>query len=291
GAPAGSRHRQRRRVRVPDRRAGRRAPGPVPARLPGLGPHLAAVGAGTGGCRPPGGRTVPARLRADRRPRRRLLPDRCPGQGCGRAPRGARRRRPGGHHRPRLGRHGDLRRRLVGARAVAPGGDRCRAALGLGGQGVPHLRPAAALLVHVLLPAPARRHRHRPGRPRVRRPALGGLVARLRRHRGSRPAQAVPARPCQPRRRPRVLPGDARRHPTRSLARGRAGGHAAADAPAHALPPRRRGRLHRGGHRRGGGGLPRRGQPGRDRARGGALPPPRAARRGEPADRRLRDGL
>jgi pimeloyl-ACP methyl ester carboxylesterase len=56
---------------------------------------------------------------------------------------------------------------------------------------------------------------------------------------------------------PRVLPGDARRHTPRSLARSRAGGHAAADATAHALPPRRRRRLHRGEHRRGVRGVPR----------------------------------
>ena len=44
-----------------------------------------------------------------------------------------------------------------------------------------HLRPAAAVLVHVLLPAPAGRHGGADGRPGVHRPAVGRLVARLRR--------------------------------------------------------------------------------------------------------------
>ena len=96
-------HGQRCRVRLPRRR--RR--GPLALCLHGFpdSAHtwrhlLPALADG----RLPRRRPVHARLRADRRARRRPLPDRGAGDGRARPARGARRRRQGGDHRPRLGR-------------------------------------------------------------------------------------------------------------------------------------------------------------------------------------------
>ena len=71
------------------------------------------------------------------------------------------------------------------------------------------LRPAAALLVHVLLPAPAGGDGGADGRPGVHRPAVGRLVARLRRRPrtcptsrtrcGTRPTWAPPSATTGPR--------------------------------------------------------------------------------------------
>ena len=176
--------------------------------------------------RVPRRRAVHAGLRAHRRSRRRPLPDAArsavdaialhealggDGERCSSATTGARIAAygAGGH----------------AARSVAPGRHRRGAASRRAGAGVLHLRPAAALLVHVLLPAPA----GRPGRAMndlgVHRPAVGGLVARLRRAPRTCPREGLPARPGEPRRRARLLPRHARhgrRGPARAVqSRGR----------------------------------------------------------------------
>ena len=96
--------------------------------------------------------------------------------------RGARRRRRRRAHRARLGRPRRLRRgrthpdaswrRLVTLAVPPPAAADQRLLL---------LRPAPAVLVHVLLPVAAGRHGGADGRPGVHRPAVGRLVARLRR--------------------------------------------------------------------------------------------------------------
>ena len=70
------------------------------------------------------GRAVHARLRADLAAPDGQLPGGRAGGRRQRAARRARRRRRRGAHRPRLGRHGDLRCRRARARALAPGRDR-----------------------------------------------------------------------------------------------------------------------------------------------------------------------
>ena len=106
-------------------------------------------------------------------------------------------------------------------------------------------RPAAAQLVHVLLPAPAGRPRRAGRRLRLHRPAVGGVVTRLRRHRGpALTCRQSLARPGQPAGGARLLPGHARRRP-RSI-RGSTPTQAATEArapAADALPARPRRRL------------------------------------------------
>ena len=72
---------------------GGRAAGAVPPRLPGHRPHVAPPAARAGRRRLPRRRAVHPWLRADRRPRRRPVPDRRAGRRRQRAPRRARRRR------------------------------------------------------------------------------------------------------------------------------------------------------------------------------------------------------
>ncbi len=116
--------RQRRRLRLSQRRAGRRTPGPVPARLPRHRPHLAVPAPPVGRCRVPRGGALHAWLRPDRGTRGRPLRHGNAGAGRLRAPPGAGRFRRRGDHRSRLGRVRHLRGRRRPARAVAASGRR-----------------------------------------------------------------------------------------------------------------------------------------------------------------------
>src|SRR3546814_20975429 len=107
---------------------------------------------------------------------------------------------------------------------------------GCGRRRLPHLRPAPAVLVHVLLPAPPSRHGGADGRPRVHRPPVGRLVARLRRIRRHTRREGLPAPPRQPVRPARLLPHDPARHRTRPPPPRRADHGQRDPPPAHALP-------------------------------------------------------
>ena len=126
-------------------------------------------------------------------------------------------------------------RRVVGM-AVPPGGAFAAALLG-------DLVQLKLSLVHVLLPAPVGRSRGRRQRPRLRRPALGRLVPRLRRVRGTGAGQAVVARSCQPRRRARLLPRHVGGWAEGPVPGRRPGCRPAGATPGHPLPPRRHRRL------------------------------------------------
>src|SRR5207302_285292 len=203
GAAPGHRGGQRAALRVAGDGPGRRSPGPVPARLPRLGLVLAPPSARAGPGRLPRRGPLPAGISPHRGPRRRPLPDRGPGGRRLRPPRRPGRRRPGRTRGPRLGGADQLRGRRPGPRAVAAGGRHGRAP----GPGrrlrLLLLRPAAAQLVHVLLPAPPGRGGRGPGRPGLHRPALGRLVPRLPGGPGARGGPLHPPRAARGRRRPR----------------------------------------------------------------------------------------
>ena len=247
--------RERRRVRVPRRPAGRAAGASASTASPTrahtwrhLLPRLA-----DGGYR--AGRTVHAWLRADRGARRRPLPDGRARRRRHRAARGARRRQARGDHRPRLGRvatygaAGHEPERW--AQVVAHGG-----AAGRRVAGVPHEhRAAEAQLVHVLLPAPA-------GRLVVAANDLAFIDVlwadwspgydAAERHRARQGRLARPGATCRPRSATTAATlGNGRRDP--ALDDVQAATQAGPD-PADALPARPRRRLHR---RRGRGGAAR----------------------------------
>src|SRR5215470_14647970 len=96
-------------------------------------------------------------------------------------------------------------------------------AYGAGSGAVQRLRAAQAVLLHLPVPRPARVRRGAGGQRSdvVPRPALAGLVARLRRRRGSGPGQGEPAAAGQPGRRHRLLPGGGGGGRFRRVARGR----------------------------------------------------------------------
>ena len=147
-------------------------------------PELAAAGL-------PRRRALPARLRPDAGSRRRALPGGGAGPRRQRAARGVRRRPRRRHRRPRLGRAGHLRRRGPPAEPLAPRRHRRGPPDGLHRHDAPHLRAAAAQLVHVLLPLPAGRGGAAARRLLVHRPPLARLVTGLRRRLGRRPGQGV----------------------------------------------------------------------------------------------------
>ncbi|MEZ5138225.1 MAG: hypothetical protein R2711_05520 [Acidimicrobiales bacterium] len=202
------------------------------------------------------------------------------------------RRRRGGDRRPRLGRARHLRGRGPHARALAaPSSPRS------------HRRPPVAqaffsydqlqtLLVHVLLPVAPRRPGRTDGRPGLHRPALGRLVAGVRRSEHAGRCKAALRDPANLAAAIGSLPGDARRRrPVPECDLVEAAGALRCPCPrsTSTAAPTAAGR---GAHRRRRPRRPpRRGQPGRARRRRRPLPPARAARGGEPAHRRLPDRL
>ena len=88
------------------------------------------------------------------------------------------------------GAQADLRRRRQRPGPLAEGRGHGGPRRPRAGRLVLHLRPDQAVVLHVLLPEPAGRRAGRRRRPGLHRPAVGGLVARLRRDRGPRPASA-----------------------------------------------------------------------------------------------------
>ena len=203
--------------------------GAVPARLPRLGPHVAPPPARARRRRLPRRRPVHAGLCTDRGARRRPLPNGGAGRDALRAARALGGDAAGRHHRPRLGRAGHLRRRGPRTGRWRQGRrDGRAAAAGRSRQAFLSPIAAQAQLVHVLLPAPAGRRGRAGQRPRVHRPALGRLVARLRRQRRGAGRQGLPARPSQPQGRPRLLPG----HPGRRVPRRRPRGDRRQDVAA-----------------------------------------------------------
>ena len=114
------RYGERHRVRVPGRRARGRTAGPVPARVPRHGPHLALPAPRAGRRGLPGRCALPPRLRPHPDPRRRPLPDRRHRAGRQRVARGPRRRRRRRHRGPRLGGTRHLRCGGPPARPLAP---------------------------------------------------------------------------------------------------------------------------------------------------------------------------
>ena len=273
-------------LRLPDRRARRRAARPVPTRVPRHRAHLALPPARTGGRRLPRRGAVPARLRPDRDSRRRPLPGGRPGAGRQRAARCAGRRRGRRHRRPRLGRPGHVRRGGAPTRPLAPCRDGGGAPHGIHRHVALHLRPAAEELVHVLLPVPAGRGGAPARRLLLHRPPLARLVTGLRRHVGRGPGQGVHRRPRAHRGRHRLLPGPVR--PELQVPE-------LADEQAAALLPTPKPTLYLHGrdddcmllslHRRAAR-LPGRGLRDGDRRRRRPLPPRGAARRGQPPHRR-----
>ena len=266
-----ARHGQRRRVRLP--RVRQTARSPCACTASPTRPTPGATSSRAGRRRLPRRGPVPARLRADGGTRRRPLPD-----GGARASTPSRCTRRSAatsdavHHRPRLGRARPSTARpgtrpSAGAAsstmAVPPGG--------AVGHGLPANSPAQAHLVHVLLPAPAGRPAS--SAPTTSRSSTGcGPTGR----RASTPTEdlalreAVAARPGQPGRRARLLPGHARRRLDGPGARRRCR-QATQDVPPQptAVPPRRRRRLHR---RRGGRGGAVDGRPTTSRSRSSTAP-------------------
>ena len=98
--------------------------------------------------------------------------------------------------------------------------------------------------------SPAGRLRGRAERSRLHRPPLGGLVARLRRHRGPGRGAGRARQAREPPGRDRLLPGDVRHDAGRARRRCRAGRSRPGAVPADALPARPQRRMPR---RRGGG--------------------------------------
>lgn len=122
----------------------------------------------------------------------------------------------------------DRWRRIV--TAVDPAGKRH-------GRPLVGLRPDQDVLVPVRVPAGQRRDHRLLRRPRVHRPDLAGLVARLRQHLGRRPGEGRAARADQPHRREH-LPHDVRRAGRARRVRRAAVRRVQPARPAHPLPPR-----------------------------------------------------
>ena len=234
-------------LRVP--RVRRRPAGPLPPRLPRLRPHLAPPPPRAGRGRLPGRGPVPAGLRALRRYPPTAATNRArsawtPSRSTRRSAATSRRRA----HRPRLGR-GDRLRRGRCTRPSAGGASSAMARAARRRAASRHFLDepdaAQALLVHVLLPAPAGRPRRRRQRPRVRRHAVGRLVAGLRRPEELarlKPSLRDPANLGAALGYYRARLGDGRTDPTLDAVQEAAAAGAATATP---VPPRRRRRLHR----------------------------------------------
>ena len=235
-----------------------------------------------------------AGLRADRGTRGRPLPDGGAGARRDRAARGARRRRRRRPHRPRLGRV----RPPTARRATSPSDGEGRRAGGAARRQrsaqafLTNLDQLQALLVHVLLPAPAGRSRGAGQRPRVHRqlwrdwsPGFDAAeeLALVK------PSLRDPANLAAALGYYRATLGDrlrrpgARRRPGRDAGRARRSRCSTCTAPTTAASawrsPRRRGRWSRENVN------------GRDRRRRRPLPPPRTAGDGQPADRGVPDRM
>ncbi len=125
--------------------------------------------------------TVHARLRAIGDSCGWRISDLRTGLGCQCAARSTRRRRSGGHHRSRLGRDWCLCGCDYRSFTLVEGGRHVGAALGINGTRI-HRQPGtdSTKLVHVLLPASARRSRRTHQRSRVHRHDLEVMVAWIR---------------------------------------------------------------------------------------------------------------
>ena len=207
---------------------------------------LAAPAPLPGGGGLPGGGPLVAGVCTDDRTRRWPLPGGDVGARRLRPAPGARRRRRRRADRARLGRPRRVLGRAPPHRHVAPARDDGRAAPADARHRVLLLRPAQEVLVHVLLPVAAGRHGGADGRPGVHRPAVGRLVAGLRRLRRPAARQGRAARSRQPDRRHRLLPGDARRRRVERRPRGAgpAERRRRCAAAAHAVPARGHRRVH-----------------------------------------------